>query len=156
LKHILKTTYEQKGIKQLMIIKGYHIHGMKGARRSLKRQKKIFVELGLPGAEKFFNGTINIDTQPVEYTIGSFDYLFKNVEHKSFPRKRQEDFGFIIIEELIHNNISYKKWGYIYIPHKSPHFKNLHMFEIIGPPLKNFKEYDTFKLMINAGRLVKL
>jgi len=129
---------------------------MHGARRSFKRQKKYFLKLGLPNVEHMFDGTINIDTSPESYEIVGFDYYFKNVRHKSFSRKRREDFGFIIIEELIHNNVNYKKWGYIYIPHNSPHFKDLHTFELIGPELENFQAFDTFKLLINADRLIKL
>jgi len=139
-----------------MIITGYHIHGMKGAKRSLKRQKKIFAELGLPGAEKIFNGTINIDTQPDEYEVEKFDYLFKNVQHKIFPRKRMEDFGFIMIQELIHKKEKYEKWGYLYFPHKSKHFTKRHVFELIGPELENFHEGDTFEVKIKENRLKKL
>lgn len=139
-----------------MIIKGIHIHGMKGARRSLKRQKKKFAELGLPGAENFFNGTINIDTRPAEFDIVSFDFLFRDVSHKSFPRKRAEDFGFITIEELVHNDRRYKRWGYLYFPHDSLHFNKRYIFELIGPELENFTERDAFELKIKANRLLKI
>ncbi len=136
-----------------MIIRGVHIHGMKGARRSLKRQKKAFMKLGLPGAENFFNGTINVDTTPEKYDIVQFDFLFRDVQHKSFPRKRIEDFGFIEILELLHDTTRYEKWGYIYIPHKSPHFNNRCIFEIVGPELQHFNQNDTFELKIKNGRL---
>lgn len=136
-----------------MMIKGVHIHGMKGAKRSLKRQKKAFAKLGLPGAKEFFHGTINIDTSPFEYTIVKFDFLFRDVKHKSFPRKRIEDFGFIEILELVHNNIRYEKWGYLYVPHKSPHFNTHNMFEMVGPELRYFERNGIFEIKINEGRL---
>ncbi len=138
-----------------MIIKGIHIQGMKGARRSLKRQKKAFVELGLPGAERFFNGTINIDTTPEEYDLVQFDYVFRQVQHKSFPRKRIEDFGFIEILELLHNNTRYENWGYLYFPHNSPHFNNPSIFEMVGPALPDFDQGDGFEIKIKNGRLKK-
>jgi len=139
-----------------MIIKGRYIHGMKGAKRSLKRQKKYFAKLELPGVDELFDGTINIDTSPTEYEIGSFDYIFRDVQHKTIPRKRVEDFGFIVIDELLHGDKRYKKWGYIYFPHNSPHFERQHVFEIIGPELPSLKEHDYFELKIKKGRLRKI
>lgn len=139
-----------------MIIRGRHIHGMKGARRSLKRQKKYFAELGLPGVNELFDGTINIDTSPVEYEIESFDFIFRNIRHKKFPRKRVEDFGFIVIDELIHGNKRYQKWGYIYFPHKSPHFERKHVFELIGAELTGIEEHSAFEIIIKKGRLRRI
>jgi hypothetical protein len=139
-----------------MIIDGRHIQGMKGARRSVKRQKNHFIELGLPGADRFFDGTINIDTSPFEYMIESFDYIFRDVGHKSFPRKRIEDFGFIIIAELIHRGKRYRNWGYFYVPHSSPHYERQHIFELIGPELPALKVHDTLNLTLNENRLQKI
>lgn len=136
-----------------MIIQGTHLHGMKGARRSFKRQKKLLSTLGLPDVKSFFDGTINIDTSPVNYEIIKFDYFYENIKHKVFPRKRIEDFGFISITELRHRGEKYINWGYIYFPHNSPHFKRSHIFELIGPEIPDLKDNDIFELKVKNGRM---
>lgn len=131
-----------------MIIEGRHIQGMGGANRSIKRQKKFFEKLGLPGVEAVFNGTINLSTAPRKYKICRFDYFFPSVQYKFFPRKRTEDFGFISITRLIYNSETFHNWGYIYVPHSSPHFGNEQMFELIGRRIENFKPGDEISVEV--------
>ncbi len=139
-----------------MKIKGYHIHGIGGANRSIKRQKKRFNKLGLAGIEDAFNGTINIDTSPNKYEVVSYDYFFPNVIHRVFPTIKREDFGFIKILELSHNGIIYKNWGYIYIAAKSPHFQRQDFFELLGRKLSNFSFNGLIEITIKDGLLKEL
>jgi hypothetical protein len=136
-----------------MIVAGRYVHGMKGARRSFRRQKKHFVRAGLPGVGLMHNGTINVNTLPAEYYIQSYDYLYKDIKHKSFPRKRIEDFGFIHILRLEYNGIVYDDWGYMYFPHKSPHYEKLHIFELVGPYLQGLRENDIIEITVGSDRL---
>ncbi|GEM_PF-1141140 len=136
-----------------MIVKGRHVAGMGGANRSVKRQKKIFHRLGLPGAIDLYDGTINLDTSPYGFRLVSFDYLFSDVKHKSFPRKRVETFGFITIEKLFYKSITYENWGYIYIPHNSPHFGNEQMFELIGRKIEGFNPGDALQIHVDDKHL---
>ncbi len=135
-----------------MIIKGLHQKGMGGANRSIKKQKGIFMRRGLL-LDNCFNGTININSLPHRYRLIKFDALFRNVIYWSIPRFRREDFGFINIITLRHNDKEYKEWGYIYFAHKSPHSSNDHVFELLGPELKNLATGDELEIEIGDGLL---
>ena len=136
-----------------IVIKGKHMHGMGGANRAIKRQKKEFVKRGLPNSELLFNGTININTSAFKYKVLKYDYYFKDVVHKRFPRKRVEDFGFIKIEALIHNGITYRNWGYLYFPQSSPHKTKSDFFELIGKKLEGFSHFDEIEIIVKEGML---
>ncbi len=139
-----------------MIIKGMHISGMGGANRSIKRQRKFFHILGLPGIEELFNGTINLSTAPDGYAIQSYDYFFPEVKFKSFPRKRVEDFGFITIKNLYYEDEVFQNWGYIYLAHSSPHFGNNQMFELLGQKITDFREGASLAIEITDGMMIKV
>ena len=136
----------------MMIIKGVYQSGMGGANRSIKKQKGIFVRRGL-SLENCFNGTININSLPTRYRLIKFDTLFRNVIYWSVPRFRREDFGFIKITSLKHKDKEYINWGYMYFAHKSPHSKNDHVFELLGPELKNLSKGDELELEVRDGML---
>ncbi len=135
-----------------MIIKGVYQSGMGGANRSIKKQKDIFVRRGL-SLKDCFNGTININSFPRRYKLIQFDALFRNVIYWSIPRFRREDFGFINIIKLRHKDKEYKAWGYIYFAHKSPHSSIDHVFELLGPELKNLATGDELEIEIGDGLL---
>lgn len=135
-----------------MIIKGVHQRGMGGANRSIKKQKAVFIRRGLP-LETCFNGTININSLPNRYSLIKFDALFRNVIYWSIPRFRREDFGFINIISLRHKGKEYKNWGYIYFAHKSPHSNSDHVFELLGPELKDLTTGDELVIEIGDGLL---
>ncbi len=125
---------------------------MGGANRSIKKQKGIFIRRGLP-LENCFNGTININSLPNRYKLLRFDELFQNVIYWSMPRIRREDFGFIKINSLKHKGKEYKHWGYIYFAHKSPHSNSDHVFELLGPELKDLITGDELVIEIEDGLL---
>lgn len=135
-----------------MVIKGVHQRGMGGANRSIKKQKGIFVRRGL-ALDNCFNGTININSYPKRYKAVRFDALFRNVVYWSIPRFRREDFGFIKIISLKYQGKEYKDWGYIYFAHKSPHNAIDHVFELLGPELKNLVTGDVLEVEIGDGLL---
>ncbi len=139
-----------------MKISGRHIQGMGGANRSIRRQKKRFVKLGLPEIEHAFNGTINIDTSPINYSVRSYDYYFKDVVHKGFPFKRIEDFGFIEILELFHKGKLYKNWGYIYFAKKSPYSDKSNFFELVGKKIDELSSHDTVEITVKDELLKEL
>lgn len=136
-----------------MIIKGVHTQGMGGANRSVRKQLPLFKKLGLPNAETLFEGTINLDCQPHGYKILSYDHLFTDVIYKRFPFKRQEDFGFIRILRLWHKGIMHEDWGFVYVPHKSPHFGNQSLFELLGKRIENFTPGDPVMIQVADDRV---
>jgi hypothetical protein len=133
-----------------MIIKGIHQSGMGGANRSIRKQKKAFAGRGML-LENCFSGTININTAPLQYRVTNYDVFLKDVRYLSFPRFRKEDFGFIRIRLLKHRENVYQDWGYIYFAHKSPHFHNNSLFELLGPKLPGFKKTDHIEIEIEEG-----
>ncbi len=139
-----------------MIITGKHVHGIGGAKRSVKRQKQKFAKLGLLGAESFYDGTINLNTLPKKYKVINYDYFFKDVVHRFFPTIKKESFGFIEIIELEHCNKKYDNWGYIYFPQKSPHIGKPGFFELIGRKIDSFNYNDSFKLTIKDGLIKEI
>ncbi len=134
-----------------MIIKGQHQKGMGGARRSIKRQKKIFARKGVPGVELCFPATININTLPERYEVMAYDHFVEKVRHKLLPIPRKEDFGFIKIRTLKHNGIVYHNWGYLYFAHKSRYHNSDHMFELLGREIPGFHSNDELELEISDG-----
>lgn len=133
-----------------MIIMGTHQSGMGGANRSIRKQKNAFSRRGLL-LDNFFLGTININTSPRLYEVIKYDVFLKDVRYMSFPRFRMEDFGFIRIRSLKHRELIYPDWGYVYFAHKSPHFFNHSVLELLGPKLPGFKESDTIEIEIGEG-----
>ncbi len=133
-----------------MIIKGKHQHGMGGANRSIRKQKKSLIKRGVEISD-CFAGTINLNTSPKHFKVIKYDIFLQDVCFWSFPRYRKEDFGFIRILKLKHRGNVYPDWGYIYFPHKSPHFQNTSLFELLGPELPGFKPSDQVELEIGAG-----
>lgn len=101
--------------------------------------------------ENCFSGTININTAPLQYRVTNYDVFLKDVRYLSFPRFRKEDFGFIRIRLLKHRENVYQDWGYIYFAHKSPHFHNNSLFELLGPKLPGFKKTDHIEIEIEEG-----
>lgn len=133
-----------------MIIRGKHQHGMGGANRSIRKQKKAFIKRGL-ALDDCFLGTINLNTDPAHYKVSKFDIFLPDVPFWSFPRYRREDFGFIRILNLKHRGNVYPDWGYIYFPHKSPHFQHTGLFELLGYELPGFEPSDEIEIEIGEG-----
>lgn len=133
-----------------MIIKGIHQSGMGGANRSIRKQKKAFARRGLL-LDEFFHGTINLNTSPKQYEVIKYDVMFQDVRYWSFPRFRKEDFGFIRVRLLKHRDVLYPDWGYVYFAHKSPHFTNHSVFELLGPELPGFEKSDAIEIEIGEG-----
>ncbi len=135
-----------------MIIRAVYQKGMGGANRSLRKQKKAFLQHGLQ-MQGFYPGTINVSSHPNKYIIKKYDHFMEKVRYRSFLRMRTEDFGFIKILSLTHNGVTFPDWGYIYFAHKSPHFANDEVFELFGPELKGLALNDHLELEIADGMM---
>ncbi len=138
-----------------MIITAVYQKGMGGANRSLRKQKKSFLQRGLP-MQEFYLGTINLNSHPDKYSVLTYDHFMEKVTYRSFLRTRTEDFGFIRILTLTHNDIRFSNWGYLYFAHKSPHFLNNVIFELIGPRLNGLRLNDRLEIEVADGRLERM
>ena len=136
-----------------MNIEGVIVSGTHGAHRSIKRQKEPFYERGLQEIHKFVDGTLNIDIGPYTKEFIQYDYFFKSVEHKKFPRRKTEDFGFIIIESITYRGTVYTNPGFIYVPHSSPHFTEPTILEILAIPIIFASCGEPIDLQIPDNRL---
>jgi CTP-dependent riboflavin kinase len=132
-----------------MVIKGKIIKGLGWAKKTVSYQKPFFKQKGLPGVDRLKDGTINIDIRPVKYKRLNFDYFFKKIAN---GLGELEDFGFIKIGKIIYNNKEFKNPGYIYIPHKSPHFKNKNQLEIIAIEIPGLKMDNEIELEIDEEK----
>ncbi|MDR4988545.1 MAG: hypothetical protein RG741_06890 [Bacteroidales bacterium] len=138
-----------------MIIKAVYQEGMGGANRSLRKQKKAFLQRGLP-VHEFHLGTINVNSHPEKYRVLTYDHFMEEVTYRSFLHRRTEDFGFIRILSLTHNDITFSNWGYLYFAHKSPHFLNNEVFELIGPRLDGLRLNDRLVIEVADGRMERM
>ncbi|MBU4502754.1 MAG: hypothetical protein KKA79_09235 [Nanoarchaeota archaeon] len=133
-----------------MKLEGIVKEGKGRANITIAKQKICFQQLGLKNVEKFKDGSINIDISPLKYEILNFDYFFENVE---WDKDKTENFGFVTIEKIIYNNCKWKKPGYIYIPHNSPHFSNKSQFEVISIEIDDIMNDKGICLIIKEGKL---
>jgi hypothetical protein len=129
-----------------MQIQGRLVHGMGGAGRALRRQRRLFARQGLPGVQRLVNGTINIDTTPLAVAVRRYDFFFERVRHKSFPIARIEDFGFVRIARLSVKGRSFDNPGYLYVALASPHRREPGLVEVWAQPIEGLAEGDRVSL----------
>lgn len=124
--------------------------GIGDATGNTSTQKPFWKERGLPRVDDLKSGTINVDLSPFWYEVVAYDYFFGDIEWE--PHK-VEDFGFIQIEHIFYNRI-YWKPGYLYFPHRSPHFKNKNPIEICAVAISAVRPGEAIQVVIKKGKLI--
>jgi hypothetical protein len=136
-----------------MKIVGKFVKGYGYATHTIQFQLPYFREEGLPNTEDIITGTLNTDISPDEYKILKYDYFYKGIPNGS---DAMEDFGFIIIDKIVHKGRTYEHPGYIYVPYGSPHVGNQLQFEVIACRLEDKDNGDEVEIHVADGKLIVL
>ncbi len=113
---------------------------------ALEKQRPLFASHGLD-LSSYFNGTLNIDIRPFEFTMLKPQYTFHHVEwtdlhppeHFSFSRCR------VIFKEVEYD-------GWVYYPHpetKLRHFQNPSLLEVIAMSIPGVQYGDEVSVWVN-------
>ncbi|MBL8080275.1 MAG: hypothetical protein JNM55_20060 [Anaerolineales bacterium] len=113
---------------------------------ALEKQRPLFASHGLD-LSSYFNGTLNIDIRPFEFTMLKPQYTFHHVEwtdlhppeHFSFSRCR-----------VIFREVEYDGW--VYYPHpetKLRHFQNPSLLEVIAMSIPGVQYGDEVSVWVN-------
>ena len=117
---------------------------------ALDRQRPFFKSGGLDlGA--YFNGSLNVDIRPAEFSMEKPEFTFHHVEwtdlhppeHFSFSRCR-----------VIFNSVEYDGW--VYYPHpetKLRHFQNPSLLEVIAMEIPGIRYVDVVDVMLNTEEI---
>lgn len=117
---------------------------------ALDKQRPIFASLGLDLA-LYFNGTLNIDIRPLEFTMLKPEFTFQHVEwtdlhppeHFSFSRCK------VVFKESEYD-------GWVYYPHpetKLRHFQNPSLLEVIAMPIAGIQYGDELHVWLNGEEI---
>lgn len=113
---------------------------------ALEKQRPLFASRGLD-LTSYFNGTLNIDIRPSEFTMLKPQFTFHHVEwtdlhppeHFSFSRCK------VIFKEVEYD-------GWVYYPHpetKLRHFQNPSLLEVIAMPIPDVQYGDEVSIWVN-------
>ena len=117
---------------------------------ALDKQRPIFASRGLNLA-LYFNGTLNIDIRPLEFTMLKPEFTFQHVEwtdlhppeHFSFSRCK------VVFKESEYD-------GWVYYPHpetKLRHFQNPSLLEVIAMPIAGIQYGDELHVWVNGEEI---
>jgi hypothetical protein len=117
---------------------------------ALDRQRPFFKAGGLD-LNDYFNGSLNVDIRPFEFTMLKPAFTFHHVEwtdlhppeHFSFSRCR-----------VLFNGADYDGW--VYYPHpetKLRHFQNPSLLEIIAMEIPEIQYGDAVDVMLNPDEI---
>jgi hypothetical protein len=117
---------------------------------TLEKQQPFFAAQGLDlGA--YFNGTLNIDIRPLEFTMRKPELTFQHVEWTDLHPPETFSFSRCAV---IFKGIEYDGW--VYYPHpetKLRHFQNPSLLEVIALPIPDIHYGDSLELNINEDEL---
>ena len=113
---------------------------------ALEKQRPHFAIRGLD-LNNYFNGTLNIDIRPFEFTMLKPQFTFRHMEwtdlhppeHFSFSRCK------VIFKEVEYD-------GWVYYPHpetKLRHFQNPSLLEVIAMPIPDIQYGDEVSVWVN-------
>lgn len=113
---------------------------------ALEKQRPLFASRGLD-LTSYFNGTLNIDIRPSEFTMLKPQFTFHHVEwtdlhppeHFSFSRCK------VIFKEVEYD-------GWVYYPHpetKLRHFQNPSLLEVIAMSIPGIQYGDEVNIWVN-------
>ena len=113
---------------------------------ALEKQRPLFASHGLD-LSSYFNGTLNIDIRPFEFTMLKPQYTFHHVEWTDLHPP--EHFSFSRCK-VIFREVEYDGW--VYYPHpetKLRHFQNPSLLEVIAMSIPGVQYGDEVSVWVN-------
>jgi hypothetical protein len=117
---------------------------------SLEKQKPYFKDRGL-NLYPYFNGTLNISIEPLEFEMTDPEFTFPFVEWTDLHPP--ETFSFSRCK-LQFERREYAGW--VYYPHpetKKTHFQNQSLVEVITYEIANIRYGDAIEIEINPSEI---
>lgn len=117
---------------------------------ALDRQRPFFRSGGLD-LDAYFNGTLNIDIRPFEFTMEKPEFTFQHVEWTDLHPP--EHFSFSRCQ-VIYKGVEYDGW--VYYPHpetKLRHFQNPSLLEVIAMQIPGIHYGDEVDVLLNSEEI---
>ena len=136
-----------------ILIEGYHVASGPSADYpygALDRQRPIFAERGLD-LSVYFNGSLNVDIRPRQFTIVKPEYTFERVEWTDLHPP--EHFSFSRCK-VIFKDAEYDGW--VYYPHPETKLRNFHnpsLLEVIAMPIPGIHYGDKLDVLVNGDEI---
>ena len=136
-----------------VIVQGYRVASGPSADYpygALDRQRPIFQSRGLDLSD-YFNGTLNVDIRPFEFTMQKPEFTFQYVEWTDLHPP--EHFSFSRCK-VIFNGVEYDGW--VYYPHpetKKRNFQNPSLLEVIAKSVPKIKYGDEVDVLVNSEEI---
>ncbi len=136
-----------------VVVQGYRVASGPSADYpygALDRQRPIFKARGLD-LSSYFNGTLNIDIQPLTFAMVKPELTFHHVEWTDLHPP--EHFSFSRCK-VIYKDVEYDGW--VYFPHpetKKRNFQNPSLLEVIAMPIPGINYGDEVQVFVNPGEI---
>ena len=117
---------------------------------ALDRQRPFFKAAGLDLGD-YFNGSLNVDIRPNEFTMLKPEFTFHHIEWTDLHPP--EHFSFSRCKVLF-QGVEYDGW--VYYPHpetKLRHFQNPSLLEIIAMEIPDIQYGDEVDVMLNGAEI---
>jgi hypothetical protein len=117
---------------------------------ALERQRPFFKAGGL-NLEEYFNGSLNVDIRPFEFTMVKPEFTFRHVEWTDLHPP--EHFSFSRCKVLF-KDVGYDGW--VYYPHpetKLRHFQNPSLLEVIAMKIPDIRYGDELDVFVNLEEI---
>ena len=113
---------------------------------ALDRQRPIFAERGLD-LSAYFNGSLNVDIRPRQFTIVKPEYTFERVEWTDLHPPEHFSFSHC---KVIYKDVEYDGW--VYYPHPETKLRNFHnpsLLEVIAMPIPEIRYGNELDVLVN-------
>jgi hypothetical protein len=117
---------------------------------ALDRQRPFFKEGGLD-LSSYFNGSLNIDIRPFQFSLLKPEFTFYHVEWTDLHPPEHFSFSHC---RVIFESEEYDGW--VYYPHpetKLRHFQNPSLLEVIAMPIPDIAYGDALQVLLNADEV---
>ena len=118
---------------------------------ALERQRPFFKAGGLD-LEAYFNGSLNIDIHPFQFTMLKPEFTFLHIEWTDLHPP--EHFSFSRCKAIYRND---RFDGWVYYPHpetKLRHFQNPSLLEVIAMPIPGIQYGDQLQVLLNPQEIL--
>jgi hypothetical protein len=118
---------------------------------ALDRQRPFFKAGGLD-LSGYFNGSLNIDIRPCEFSMLKPEFTFHQVEWTDLHPPEHFSFSHC---KVLFRDVEYDAW--VYYPHpetKLRHFQNPSLLEVIAMPIPAIEYGDALQVLLNPEEIL--